>query len=188
MYLLAGLGNPGPDYSLTRHNIGFIFIDYLIDKTGLSLRNSKWKASVAKTSLWGNPFLIIKPETYMNLSGLAVARAAQYYHIDVDKIIIVHDDLDLPLGKMRLVFNRGAGGHNGVRSVIEHIGGKNFIRIRVGIDRPQKDLPAAAYVLAKFSKEEKKIVAELLQNIEHALHLIVEENLSVAMNQINAGI
>ena len=186
MFMLIGLGNPGSAYALTRHNIGFMFIDYLADKNGLSLKRSKWKAQMVKTFLWDAPLLMVKPETYMNLSGSAVALIANFYSIERKKIIVVHDDLDLDFGRIKIVFNRGAGGHNGVQSIISHLGGKEFVRIRVGINRPQQEMAASSYVLSRFRQAELNTLPALMEALENATRLIVEQGVSEAMNKIHS--
>lgn len=187
MYMLVGLGNPGGKYAGTRHNIGFLFLDYLAEKHGFKLKGSKWNALVAKESLWGEQILLVKPETYMNLSGTAVGKAAAFYQIAPQAIIVVHDDLDLALGRVRIVTKRGAGGHNGVRSIIEHLGAKDFVRIRVGINRPDTGQDVARYVLSVFTPDERERMQECLLSIEDGVRLIVEQGVSAAMNRINAA-
>lgn len=186
MYLVVGLGNPGKEYAATRHNIGFIFVDYLADRQGLSFRSSKWQAETAKGQFWGESVVLAKPQAYMNRSGQSVGQIAKFYQIANDRIIVIHDDLDLPLGRAKIVVNRGAGGHNGIRSLIEHLGGKDFIRFRVGIGRPERSDGVSNYVLSRFSKEEQDILTERLFDIESGVRLVIEEGLSAAMNKFNS--
>jgi len=185
MYLVVGLGNPGPDYANTRHNVGFLFLDYLADRHNASFVGSKWQAQIATLRLVGQAVTFVKPETFMNRSGLAVSRIAAYYKVAPKKIIVVHDDLDLPVGRVKLMHDRGAGGHNGTRSLIEQLASKEFPRFKIGIGRPQSQMPVEKYVLANFSAEELHQVAEIFPVLENGLRLLLEKGVLVAMNQIN---
>lgn len=188
MYILVGLGNPGRDYSTTRHNIGFIFLDYLADKEGLSFKESKWQAEVVKDVLWGKTVLLVKPQTYMNKSGTAVSQILHYYQVETANLIVVHDDLDLPFGRIKIVTNRGDGGHKGIRSIIQHLGGtKDFVRIRVGIGRPDSPVSVSNYVLSRLSPEEQSSMQQGLQDMEEAVRLVMEKGIGVAMNRINSS-
>jgi PTH1 family peptidyl-tRNA hydrolase len=186
VFLIVGLGNPGKDYLLTRHNIGFIFVDYLAAKYGFSFKGSKWQAETAKDRIWNQSVLLVKPQTYMNKSGMSVGQIANFYQIPNENIIVIHDDLDLALGRSKIVVNRGAGGHNGIRSLIEHLGGKDFARFRVGIGRPQHGQAVSKFVLSRFSDQEQLVIDEALQNIEEGVRLIVNEGILAAMNVINS--
>ena len=186
MHLVVGLGNPGKEYAVTRHNIGFIFLDYLAERYRFVFKGTKWQAETAKDLSWGYPVLFVKPQTFMNRSGLAVRAIADFYQIEASRIIVIHDDLDLPLGRTKLMTNRGAGGHNGLRSLIEHLGGKDFVRVRVGIGRPDNAERVSDFVLSRFGQEELPMVREELQRIEDGIRLVMEEGLSVAMNRINS--
>lgn len=185
VYVVVGLGNPGKEYAATRHNIGFIFLDYLAEKYRFTFKGTKWQAETAKDLSWGYPVLFVKPQTYMNRSGSAVRAIADFYQIDADRIIVVHDDLDLPLGRTKIMTNRGAGGHNGIRSLIEHLGGNVFVRVRVGIGRPDNADRVSDFVLSRFGQEEAPMVLEELHRIETSVRLVMEEGLSVAMNRVN---
>ena len=185
MYLVVGLGNPGKEYAATRHNIGFIFLDYLAETYRFTFKGTKWQAETAKDLSWGYPVLFVKPQTYMNRSGVSVRAIADFYQVEADKIIVIHDDLDLPLGRAKIMTKRGAGGHNGIRSLIEHLGGNDFVRVRVGIGRPDKAAPVSDFVLSRFGQEEAPLVLEEFHSIETGVRLVMEEGLSVAMNRIN---
>lgn len=186
MHLVVGLGNPGKEYAATRHNIGFIFLDYLAERYRFAFKGTKWQAEAAKDLSWGYPVLFVKPQTFMNRSGSAVRAIADFYQIEASKIIVVHDDLDLPLGRTKIMTKRGAGGHNGIRSLIEHLGTNDFVRVRVGIGRPDNAERVSDFVLSRFGQEEMPMVLEELQRIETGIRLVMEEGLSVAMNRINA--
>jgi PTH1 family peptidyl-tRNA hydrolase len=185
VYVVVGLGNPGKEYAATRHNIGFLFLDYLAEKCRFTFKGTKWQAETAKDLSWGYPVLFVKPQTYMNRSGVAVRAITDFYQVEASKIIVIHDDLDLPLGRIKIMTNRGAGGHNGIRSLIEHLGGNDFVRVRVGIGRPDKAAQVSDFVLSRFGQEEAPMVLEEFHSIETGVRLVMEEGLSVAMNRIN---
>jgi peptidyl-tRNA hydrolase, PTH1 family len=186
LYLLAGLGNPGDKYEATRHNIGFMALDYLASRQSLSFADSKWQALIGKGELWNTPVILIKPQTFMNASGRAVAAVASFFKILPSNIIVVHDELDLQLGRVKIVIDRGAGGHNGIRSIIDSLGTASFCRIRAGIGRPEPPIPTASYVLSEFRTEERVKVEEEFGIIEEAVKLILDGGVSAAMNRINA--
>ena len=154
MKLIVGLGNPGRDYNNTRHNVGFNVIDLLVKKYGLSFNeNKKFNALECCFNLNGEKVIFGKPLTYMNLSGSSVTLYVNYYNIELSDILIIHDDLDMVLGKIRFVFDSSSGGHNGIKNIILHTGSQNFNRIRVGIDR-SKYIKVVDYVLSRFTKDE----------------------------------
>ena len=186
MHLIVGLGNPGDEYKSTRHNIGFLCLDFLAQKHALHFSASKWNADVVKGRMWGESCILLKPLTYMNRSGLAVVQASQYYRISQENIIVFHDDLDLPLGRMKMVFDRGAGGHNGVRSMIEQLGSKRFARIRIGIGRPVVAQGASSYVLSRFDNDELAVLHEKFNFLEEGLQCFIKKGPHEAMNMINS--
>lgn len=185
MLLIVGLGNPGQKYDQTRHNIGFMVLDYLAEEAGAVFKESKWDAEFAKTNLWSSPLLLAKPTSYMNLSGRPVNLIASYYQIIPKQIVVIHDDLDLDVGRVKIVCGRGAGGHNGIKSIIEHLGTREFIRIRVGIGRPQGQMPPASFVLSRFEKDELVDIKHVFSYIGQGIKLIQNDSLSAAMNFIN---
>jgi len=185
MRLIVGLGNPGEKYRGTRHNIGFQVLDYLAEQVDLSFSGSKWQAQVLKSTLWGESTVLVKPETFMNESGLAVGMISSYYRIASEDIIVVHDDLDLDLARVKVVVNRGAGGHNGISSLISHLGNKKFTRVRVGIGRPPGLMSASDFVLGRFNQGERKVISEKIPQICSDLRLIVEQGALGAMATIN---
>ncbi len=186
MHIIVGLGNPGKEYEATRHNIGFIFLDYLAERNSLSFKGSKWQADVVKDRLWGESLLLVKPLAFMNRSGQSVGKIAKFYNVEPENIIVVHDDLDLPLGRIKVTINRGAGGHNGIRSIMDHLGSKGFPRVKVGIGRPERSEVVSKFVLSRFASEEKDLLGEQLQKIEEAVELIITSGPLKAMNQINS--
>lgn len=188
MFLLAGLGNPGSKYAGTRHNIGFMMLDYLASRYNLTFVHSKYEASQVKTVLWGEPFILLKPETYMNLSGTAVAGVANFYKIESEKIIVVHDDLDLELGRIRISTSGGDGGHKGIRSIISSIGTKDFPRVRIGVGRPALPIPPEKYVLSNFAADELAVIDRQFLLAEKGLQLLVKDGATAAMNVVNSKV
>jgi len=153
--ILFGLGNPEQRYLESRHNVGFMFIDYLADKYGYPGFKSKFNGEIAVSDLFGNKILLVKPQTYMNRSGYCVSEVVRYYKVTLEDWIVVYDDLDIEFGKTRIRETGGAGGHNGVRSIIEQVGEKEFLRVKVGIGRSSnKHMSEADWVLSSFVKEE----------------------------------
>lgn len=186
MHLIVGLGNPGSKYDGTRHNVGFQILDYLAAENNVQFHDSKWQAQVAKTSLKGVPVLLVKPETFMNESGRAVGFIASYYRVSPQNIIVIHDDLDIELTRLKAVVNRGAGGHNGITSIINHLGTKDFVRIRFGVGRPKSENASASkFVLSRFGAEELSVVGEKLKETAGYIELILVKGVVPAMGMIN---
>ncbi|MBI5559158.1 MAG: aminoacyl-tRNA hydrolase [Deltaproteobacteria bacterium] len=185
MFLVAGLGNPGDKYHFTRHNIGFLYLDYLAEKLNVNFSPTKWQADAARAEMGSEQVLLLKPRTFMNLSGNAVASAAVFYKIPPEKIIVVHDDLDMPFGRLKIVVNRGTGGHNGIRSIISLLGNKDFVRVKVGIGRPIEAMPVERYVLTKMTDTEMQCVMTSRADVFEAIQLIVCQGVPAAMNKIN---
>ncbi|VAW36585.1 Peptidyl-tRNA hydrolase [hydrothermal vent metagenome] len=185
MLLIVGLGNPGAKYQGTRHNIGFQILDYLSENNNFTFSPSKWLAQTAKAEIWGERLLFVKPETFMNESGQAVERIASYFHIAAPDIIVIHDDLDLDLGRVKVVNNRGSGGHRGISSIINHLHSREFSRIRVGIGRPPAPMAVTDFVLGRFAAAERQILSVRIPQIEAALKLIVKKGPLAAMAMIN---
>jgi PTH1 family peptidyl-tRNA hydrolase len=184
-YLVVGLGNPGKKYDLTRHNTGFMMLDYTADRLGVKISKLKFSSLWTNAKLGGVNVILQKPVTYMNLSGDAVGEIARYYKIPPDRVIIIHDDISLPVGKIRIRLKGSAGGHNGLKSIISHIG-ENFIRIKVGVgEKPSSDYDLADWVLSEFSKEEQDILSNEAENVFSAMTLIVQGEAEKAMNLYN---
>jgi len=181
--LIVGLGNPGRKYVETRHNVGFMVIDQMAAEGSLRFAEEKrWKSQISKDS---DKFLL-KPQTYMNDSGFAVSKVSSFYKIDADQILIIYDDLDLNFGQLRIRGQGSAGGHNGVRSIISHLGTENFPRLRVGIGR--KDGESSDHVLGKFSIEERSILEKSIKEAVLAVTWISEQGISAAMTRFNVSI
>ena len=173
MYLIVGLGNIGDRYQLTRHNIGFLVIDEITKNLNTSnINNPNFKANVLKSGY----NLFVKPNTYMNLSGEAVVAIKDYYKIDVENIIVIHDDLDLPFGTVKFKVGGGHAGHNGLRSIDSHIG-KDYIRVRIGIGKPEDRADVANYVLSNFSKEELNKLEGIITHTIKAIDALKSEDI-----------
>ena len=185
MYLIAGLGNPGLQYTDTRHNVGFMLLDYLADESNVSFSESKWKAQIAKTVIQDESVVLLKPQTFMNASGTAVAAVAHYYKLSTDNILVIHDDLDIPLGRIKIVSGGGTGGHKGVLSCIDHLGTKNFSRMKIGIDRPAAQIPPEKYVLSRFGADEHAIITEKMVAAVEGIRIFVQQGISAAMTVLN---
>ncbi len=180
--LIVGLGNPGRKYVETRHNVGFMVIDQMATESTLQFADEKrWKSQIAKDS---DRFLL-KPQTYMNDSGLAVGKVSSFYKIQADQILIIYDDLDLDFGQLRIRGQGSAGGHNGVRSIISHLGTQNFPRLRVGIGR--KEGESSNHVLGKFSTEERSILEKSIKEAVLAVTFISDQGISAAMTRFNVS-
>ena len=181
MKLVVGLGNPGKKYRNTRHNLGFMVVDALVKSEGISWRVSRdLLCYFAKTS----DFVIIKPSTFVNKSGEAVRSVAEFFQIAPDDILVVHDDLDLPFGKVRISFDSLAAGHHGVESVVESLGGPEFGRLRIGIGSPE-NVDAEKFVLEDFSVQEKKGLGKLVERCSEAIKSYLDEGIDATMNRFN---
>ncbi len=186
MYLIAGLGNPGRKYQLTRHNLGFRVIETLAQNHQISLNQKKFQSIFGQGIIEGHKVHLILPQTYMNLSGIAVGHWVRYFHSSPERLVVVHDDLDLAWGRLRIVAKGGAGGHRGVLSLIEHLQTKVFIRLRVGVGRPPGDQPPEAYVLETIPASLRADLDQLVREAASALEMIIREGVERAMNGFNA--
>lgn len=181
MKLIVGLGNVGERYCFTRHNAGFMVLDKLVIDKGFSFREeSKLKCFLAKSG----DIIYIKPTTFMNLSGEAVRAVMDYYKIDVKDLLIVYDDIALDLGRMRFRANGSDGGHNGIKSIIKHVGTKEFDRLKIGIG-PQPNIPSENYVLQNFPKEQLEELKEVLKKADEAIEFYLENGIQKAQNKFN---
>jgi PTH1 family peptidyl-tRNA hydrolase len=189
-FLIVGLGNPGSKYSLTRHNAGFLALDYFAGQHGYDMGCEKWQGIFCRDRLAGNRVMLVKPQTFMNKSGECVARFADFYRIEPANILVVHDDLDLAAGRIKVSARGGAGGHNGIRSIISHLGTPEFARLKIGIGRPERNdqgqgIPVDRYVLAGFTDSEFTLFNERLSLVEEAIELFVRQDTDICMNRIN---
>lgn len=183
--IIAGLGNPGKEYARTRHNIGFLILDVLASKSRLTFDKTRFDAEYAKARIRGKEVFLIKPLTYMNRSGLSIHKFAAYYKIEIQDIIIVHDDMDLGFGKIKIVKSRGHGGHNGVRSIMEAFGNNDYIRVRVGVGHPSSGRDITGHVLGGFSPDEMTLLDKTTDTASNACLHILENGLISAMNTFN---
>lgn len=185
MYLIAGLGNPGRKYAGTRHNVGFMVLDYLAEKNNLLFTDSKWNAFISKGVIWDRSVLLLKPETFMNLSGTAVSQVANFYKLKAANIVIIHDDLDMEFGRIKMVAGGGDGGHKGIRSITEHLGTRDYPRLKVGIGRPSTAMLPEKYVLGKFDAHERAKIGQKIPFISDALRIFLQQGIGPAMNVVN---
>lgn len=186
MYLIAGLGNPDKKYDMTRHNIGFDCVDMIASKNGADIKKLKHKALTESIYIGSEKVILAKPQTYMNLSGESIRDIAEFYKIDPENIIIICDDISLPLGKIRIRPKGTDGGHNGLKSVIYQLQSDKFTRIKVGVGAPQhKDYNLADYVLGKFSPDEIKILTPILKTMDEIAGCIIRNSCQDAMNKYN---
>lgn len=184
--MIAGLGNPGEGYARTRHNIGFLVADAVALKAGLSFNKNKFDASYVKSRIKGSEVVLAKPMAYMNRSGFPIQRLASFYKVRLEDILIVHDDMDLPFGVLKINQSRGHGGHNGIRSVIDAFGSNAFSRIRVGVGHPGGREAVTGHVLGRFSPEEQSALNDTIEAAAKACHLVLGQGIVKAMNRINS--
>lgn len=185
MKLIIGLGNPGRKYAKTRHNIGFMTIDELLDRNGWKLDKSKFNGVYALERLSGEKIILLEPQTYMNLSGECIRPLMDFYEIGIQDIVVIYDDLDLPCGQVRLREKGGHGGHNGIRSMIDHLGTKEFKRIRLGIGRPRGGMAVADYVLSTFAKDETEAVGASINHAADACEAFLNKPFPDVMTAFN---
>ena len=183
MKIIVGLGNPGIPYRMTRHNIGFQVVDRLAKLSHIPIRTKRFKSLYGKGWIDSQQAILVKPITFMNRSGEAVKKVTDFFHLGIDDLVVVHDDLDLALGRIRFKQKGGDGGHQGVRSIIEMMGGNNFLRLKVGIGRPPVGMEPAEYVLEAFERIEQSRLDGILSQAAEALKVVFLEGLQKAMNQ-----
>lgn len=191
MFLIVGLGNPGHEYAATRHNVGFMVVDELARRFAVSCDYVKWQAHSVQLTAWGRKVCIVKPDTFMNLSGQAVARFVDFYKVQSDRLLVIHDDIDMDPGRVKLVAGGGAGGHNGIRSLMQCLGTRDFLRLKIGIGRPGKlnihaGIPVEKFVLAPFLPEENMVVEKKMDIIVQGLEVLVRDGTAKAMNLLNS--
>ncbi len=185
-FLIVGLGNPGKKYDFTRHNAGFMFMDVLSDNLGVKINKVKFKAAICDTKIGSHRCLLMKPQTFMNLSGEAVKEAADFYKIPPEKIIVIFDDISLDVGNLRIRRKGSAGGHNGIKSIISHLGTEEFPRIKLGVGcKPHPDYDLADWVLSSFSKQDLINLRKAVDNGCKALELLVDDKIDLAMSEYN---
>ena len=185
-YLVVGLGNPGVKYENTRHNAGYMAVDKIAEKYNCKFEKSKFKGEIAKCSISGKKVLLLKPATYMNLSGESVKAAASFYKLNEQNILVIFDDISLDVGRMRIRRQGSVGGHNGIKNILMYFN-ENFARIKIGVGKkPHPDYDLAAWVLSKFSKDEQKSLQTVTENTVSAAELIIKGEIDTAMNKFNS--
>jgi peptidyl-tRNA hydrolase, PTH1 family len=187
-WLIIGLGNPGPEYAGNRHNCGFMVADLLAGRIGAAFKRDRSRARVAAGQLAGLPVTLAKPQTFMNLSGGPVAALARFYKIPAERIVVVHDELDLPFGSIRLKRGGGDNGHNGLRSVTAALTTRDYLRVRVGIGRPPGRMDPADFVLHDFSAAERKVLPDILERSADAIEAVLQRGLAAAQNEFHATV
>ncbi|MHB8513711.1 MAG: aminoacyl-tRNA hydrolase [Actinomycetota bacterium] len=184
-WLVAGLGNPGAEFERNRHNIGFRILDELAHRASSKFKRGKHSSQLAEAKADEARLILVKPQTFMNESGRSVAPLAKYYKVPLERVIVVHDEIDLPFGELRAKIGGGAAGHNGIRSITQSFSSPEFIRLRCGVGRPVGSRQAAGHVLANFSKKEEGELPSLIDAAADAVLLIVHEGVERAQNKIN---
>lgn len=183
MILIVGLGNPGKQYEHTRHNIGFDVIDYMADKYKIDVNREKFKGLCGEGFIENKKVILLKPLTYMNLSGDSIRELANFYKLENDEIIVVYDDISLEIGKLRIREKGSAGGHNGIKSIIQNLGGDVFPRVKVGVGQPKDNL--VNHVLGKFVKEDRELIEKVIPVVSDAIAEIVKYDAKESMNKFN---
>jgi PTH1 family peptidyl-tRNA hydrolase len=185
-WLVVGLGNPGEKYAKTRHNMGFLTLDLLAEREKIRIDRLKFKAVTAQATFGGARCLLMKPQTFMNLSGEAVREAAQFYKIPPEKVLVIYDDISIPVGKIRVRPSGSAGGHNGIKNIIAHLGSQNFPRVKIGVGAPEgADKDMVDHVIGVPSQAERKILAESFEKAIDAAECIIRSGCQKAMNEYN---
>lgn len=185
-YIVAGLGNPGREYEKTRHNAGFLAIDYIASKMGVSISRAKYHALVGEGEIAGKRVLLMKPQTYMNNSGVSIAEAASFYKIPAENVIVLHDEISFEPGLMRIRRKGSAGGHNGLKSIIAHIGSQDFPRVKIGVgQKPTPEYDLADWVLGKMPAQDAEKMAERFADIYSSIEYVVSGKIDEAMNKFS---
>jgi PTH1 family peptidyl-tRNA hydrolase len=186
-HIIVGLGNPGAQYLHTRHNAGFLAIDYICNKYNARVNKSAHKGLVGEATIAGKRVLLVKPQTFMNLSGECVRAVLDFYKLSPDNLIIIYDDISLDVGRLRVRRDGSAGGHNGIKSILEHLGTQTFPRIKVGVgQKPHPNYDLASWVLSEFKKDEQKALEPALENACKAIELLLDNQIDKAMNLYNS--
>jgi PTH1 family peptidyl-tRNA hydrolase len=184
MFIIVGLGNPGKKYENTKHNIGFITLDFLAENNSIKINKIKHKALVGEGTVSGQKVLLVKPQTFMNLSGNSVREVMEYYKVEPDKLIVIYDDVDIPMGHLRIRKKGSAGTHNGMRSIIYDLQEDGFPRVRIGIGKDRK-MPLAGYVLGGFEKDERVLMEDAVKRAAMAVECMLEKGIDIAMGEYN---
>ena len=185
MYLIVGLGNPGIEYAATRHNIGFDMVTYLSDKYNIPMRGKEHRAVVGKGFIEGQKVLLAQPQTYMNNSGESIRALFDFYKLDIEDILILYDDISLNVGQIRVRPKGSAGGHNGIKSIISHLGTQDFARIKIGVGDKPAGGDLVNHVLGRFSREEEAVIRDVFALADEAVQGILSDGVESAMNRVN---
>jgi len=185
MYVIVGLGNPGRKYNVTRHNIGFEVVDEFARQHRIKMTKVKFKAVIGEGNIFGEKVLLVKPQTYMNLSGESVMKIMDYYNLPLENLIVVYDDIDIEPGKMRIRKKGSGGSHNGMRNIIYLLKQDTFPRVRVGVGKPQNGQPLADYVLGRFTKDEQNLLVPIVRDAVSAMEVMIKDDVDLAMNRYN---
>lgn len=190
-FIIVGLGNKGSRYDDTRHNVGFAVVDELAQRWQVQIDREKWHALSSRVQLFGRTVLFLKPMTFMNLSGKGVVEFAHFFKVDPDQILVIHDDLDMTPGRIKLVKGGGDGGHKGIKSLVQNLGSRDFYRLKVGIGRPgqgdvHRDFPVEKYVLAPLGDDERQVLDSRYDTIEEGVHLFLGDDPAKAMSILNS--
>jgi len=192
MKLIVGLGNPGRSYADNRHNVGFVCLNHFAKTQGIRFDKKQGKARTGIGEVAGNKVALAKPQTYVNLSGQSVSRLIKRFDVNLSDLLVIHDDLDLPLGKIRIRLGSSSGGHKGIDSIISSLGSQDFTRLRVGIGRPTtegfaeiSEADIVAYVLSNFTPDERQIIVQVIPRVSEAIYCLLAEGLAAAMNRYN---
>lgn len=185
MYVVVGLGNPGSQYAQTKHNIGFVTVDYFAEQHNIKFNKVKHKAVIGEGIMSGEKLMLVKPQTYMNDSGECVMELVNFYKLPLENLIVIYDDIDLPVGKVRIRSSGSSGTHNGMRSIIYLLNRQEFPRIRIGVGKQPEYMDLADYVMTKFSKDEVPLIEEAVKKAALTVEEIVRSGISAAMNKYN---
>ena len=185
MFLIVGLGNPGTEYAATRHNIGFDMVTFLSDQYNIPLRSREEKALVGKGVIEGKKVILAQPQTYMNLSGESVRALMDYYKLDLDELIVIYDDISLPVGQIRIRMKGSAGGHNGIKSIIQHMGTQEFARIKIGVGGKPEGGDLVKHVLGRFSREQDAMFRDIFALAAEGVQKLLMNDSAAAMNLVN---
>lgn len=185
MMLIVGLGNPGKEYTLTKHNVGFLVVDELGKRIGVDIKKKKFQSFYGEGFVEGNKILLLKPQTYMNRSGEAVSSASDFYKIPQENLIVIHDEMDISLGRIMIKPGGGSAGNNGIKSIISLLGSQDFIRVRIGIGKPRAESDGTNHVLSGFSKSESTMIEDSIVTAADAVLEIIKNGLQEAMNKYN---
>ncbi len=187
MQIVVGLGNPGPRYKETRHNVGFAVVSLLADRHGISLQQKRFRAQLGTGPVGTKSTLLACPQTFMNRSGDSVGPLVGFYKVPPEQVVVVHDELDLPFGVVKVKSGGGHGGHNGLRDLVQKMGSPDFVRVRVGIGRPQGPIDVSAWVLARWNGEEGRLLGPVLDRAADAAEAVLSDGVKDAMNRFNGN-